>query len=164
MQEKYQEFINQVKDVVSNADIPPHYDPDEWKGKSFNCYAYALRICLDLGRWSTRIRPGFVSRGEKNHYENTEECLLKHFQEDCEALGLELSQTSIDESIGDNEYKIAVYIAYDDFHFVRQDSNGQWSQKRGWYRAIHTLKEEEVPRTMRKYRYLGVFKVSKKQD
>ena len=163
MEEKYQEFINRVKDVVSNADIPPRYKPDEWNDKGFNCYAYAMRICMDLRKWDDRIIPGFLSRGEDNDYVDTEGCLLKHFKEDCEVLGLELSPMTIDEIIDDG-YKIAVYISYDDFHFARQDKNGQWSHKRGWARYVEILKEEDIPRKMKKYRYLGVFKVSKKKS
>lgn len=159
---QYEEFINQVKEIVGKQPIPPHYNLDEWTGKSFNCYAYAMRICMDLDDYDDII-PGFISRGKANDYCDTKECILKYFKEDCEALGLQLFPTDLEEKINENEYKIAVYVntGYD-FHFARQNSNGIWSEKDGWRGPIQVLKTDDVTKTEDRYEFIGMFKVSKK--
>lgn len=158
---EHEEFINRVKEVVGNQPIPPNYNPDEWKGKKFNCYAYAMRICMDLDAYN--IIPGFISRGKANDYRDTKEYTLKYFKEDCKALELQLFPTDLEEEINENEYKIAVYVNPDyDFHFARQDSNGEWSEKNGWRNPIKTLKPEDVTETEDGYEFIGMFRVSKK--
>lgn len=159
---QYEEFINQVKELVSKQPIPPHYNLDEWTGKSFNCYAYAMRICMDLFAYD--INPGFISRGKSNDYRCTEEYTLKYFKEDCKALGLQLLPTDLEEEINENEYKIAVYVKPGmDFHFARQDSNGEWSEKNGWRKPIEVLKTDDVTKNENGYEFIGMFKVSKKE-
>ena len=157
-----QNFIGEVKKVVKNQPIPPRYKPDEWKGKRFNCYAYAMRICMNLSGFN--VRPGFIC--EKKDYKITEKCTLKYFLEDCEALGLQANPTTLEEPLSQNEYKIAVYVREmkynSDFHFARQDDNGKWSEKNGWNKEITTLSEEKLMKNENGYKLIGVFKVSKK--
>ena len=160
----HQEFINEVKKTIKNQPIPPHYNPKEWKNKNFNCYIYALRACMDfespLRFW---IAPGFISRGENNDYRDTISYTLNYFKEDCEALGLKVLPSTVEEKIGKNEYKIAVYVKEGkDYHFVRQDSNGFWSEKRGWYKKIEIREEQEVVSNKYGYKFIIIYKVSKK--
>lgn len=160
----HQEFINEVKKTIKNQPIPPHYNPKEWKNKNFNCYIYALRACMDfespLRFW---IAPGFISRGENNDYRDTISYTLNYFKEDCEALGLKVLPSTLEEKIGKNEYKIAVYVKEGkDYHFVRQDSNGFWSEKRGWYKKIEIREEQEVVSNKYGYKFIIIYKVSKK--
>ena len=156
-----QKFIKQVKQVVSNQPIPPEYNPVEWNGKRFNCYAYAMRICMNLSGY--RICPGFISRGADNNYEATEESVLKLFMEDCECLGLKVLPTTISAIIRKNEYKIAIYVKEgDDFHFVRRDRNGKWSEKDGWGNGINLLKKKEIIKEHDGYKFIGIFRVSRK--
>ena len=160
----HQEFINEVKKTIKNQPIPPHYNPKEWTNKNFNCYIYALRACMDfespLRFW---IAPGFISRGENNDYRDTISYTLNYFKEDCEALGLKVLPSTLEEKIGKNEYKIAVYVKEGkDYHFVRQDSNGIWSEKRGWYKKIEIREEQEVVSNKYGYKFIIIYKVSKK--
>jgi len=156
-----QDFINEVKEVISNQPIAPDYNPSEWEGKRFNCYAYAMRICMDLSGYN--IWPGFISMGQENDLEDTKESVLEHFMEDCKCLGLKVSSTTISAKIQKNEYKIAVYVDEgEDFHFARQDSNGKWSEKNGWGKVIEILDEKDVPKDENGYKFIGIFKVSKK--
>lgn len=160
----HQDFIKQVKDSIENQPIPPHYNPKEWKGKNFNCYLYALRACMDfetpLRFW---IAPGFISRGENNDYRDTVACTLNYFKADCEELGLQVSPSTLEEKTGENEYKIAIYVNKGkDYHFVRQDCNGKWSEKRGWYKSIEIRKKEDVIKNKDGYIFIGIYKVSKK--
>lgn len=160
---QHEEFINQVKEVVGNQPIPPIYNPEEWEGKSFNCYAYAMRIFMNLMYVGYSIEPGFISRGKANGCRYTKKYILDYFKKDCEALGLQVLPTNLEED-NENEYKIAVYVKPGrDFHFARQDSNGNWSEKNGWWDKIKTLKPEDVTKTYDGYKFIGMFKVSKKE-
>ena len=156
-----QEFIEQVKQVVSNQPIPPKYNPMEWKDKRFNCYAYAMRICMNLSGY--RICPGFISRGVNNDCKYTKESVLRLFMEDCECLGLKVLPTTKSARIRRNEYKIAVYVKKGyDFHFVRQDRHGKWSEKDGWWDEISLLKKKEIVKDHDGYKFVGIFRVSRK--
>ncbi len=162
---EYEQFINRVKEAIHNQPIPPHYNPDEWEGISFNCYTYALRACMNFELRDYVIVPGFISRGEENDYIDTKEYVLQYFKEDCEALGLQAIPTELEEKIGANEYKIAVYVENGwDYHFARQDSNGNWSEKDGWFKKIEILKQEDVTKNEDGYEFIGIFRVSKKVE
>lgn len=149
-----EEYISRVKEIIANQPIPPHYNPDEWKVKRANCYAYALRACMNFGYYD--VIPGFIS-GCKF----TEHNLLQCLEEDCKSLGLQLIPTTVEEEIGANEYKIVVYTGkgIDPFHFARQDDDGRWSHKDGCNGEIQIL---ESPENMNGYEFIGVFRVSKK--
>lgn len=157
-------FINQVKKAVKNQPIPPIYNPSEWEEKDFNCYAYAMRVFMNLDFYGPFIGPGFISNGILNNYKSTKKCTLKYFKKDCEALGLKVLPTYLEEEINANEYKIAVYVnpGYD-FHFARQDANGIWSEKDCWGGPIKTIEPEDVTKTEDGYEFIGMFKVSKKE-
>ena len=162
------ELIKICKNAVEMASIPPQYNPDEWKGKEFNCYAYALRICVDLRAYYNReIVPGFLSIGKNAFYQESPETMLKLFKQDCETLNLKVSETSLNEPLNENEYKVAVYACacgnYKDFHFIRQDSNGNWSHKRGWLKPIETYEEKDILKKFGIYEFVKMFKIAKKE-
>lgn len=166
----YKVLKRELKKCISKNNYPPQYSPQKWNNKKFNCYLYALDLCMDFqpylddGRIVPGI-PGFLSRAENNDYREIKEKTLQYFIEDCEILNLNISETTLDEKINKNEYKIAVYVEeYDDFHFVRQDSNGKWSEKAGWGGDIRQVKKEDIVSDSYKnrYKFIGMFKVSKK--
>ena len=65
-------------------------------------------------------------------------------------------------SISKNEYKIAIYVKRGrDYHFARQDSNGNWSEKNGWWKKIEILEQEEVAKNQGEYEFIGIFRLSK---
>ena len=136
----YKKLIKKIKKFVRKASYPPSYNLSKWEEKSFNCYIYALDLCANINLDGYCIAPGFFSRGQENDYDGTEENTIKYFKDDCEVLNLNVLETAIDEKIAKKEYKIALYVSKngDDFHFVRQDSNGKG------------------------YKYIGVYRVSKK--
>jgi len=165
MTQTYEEFVDQIKKTIQKQPIPPNYAPDEWEDKNFNCYLYALRACMNFDYYGFWIAPGFISRKLENDYKNTKKFTLEYFKEDCEALGLQVLPTKVENPIGANEYKIAVYVKYGrDYHFARQDSNGKWSEKDGWNKEIEILKEEDVTKNQKGYNFIGVFRVSKKVE
>lgn len=168
MKEITQEFINHVKLLSSLRPIPPLYNPDEWDG-SFNCYMYALNICSDFIGY--RTNPGFLVEDVKQEYTKKEglldydkKNLIQLFKEDCKELKLKVKETSMNEKVEFNEYKIAVYLnSNGGYHFTRLDSNGGWSEKNGWWGMIEVLNEQDIDKSIHNFSFIGVYKVSKKE-
>lgn len=170
MNYEYEQLKENVKKCVKSAMIPPKYEPYKWSGKKFNCYMYALEACMDFSECLYEsecvIAPGFLSRGEKNDNRDTEEVTIQYLKEDCKILNLNISETTLDEKVSENEYKIAVYIQeYFDYHFIRQDSNGKWSEKAGWGGDIKIISRKDIAKeTYGEYTFIGMFKISKKPE
>lgn len=159
------EFIDGVRKIVCSQPIPPVYNPDEWSKnpRDFNCYAYALQINMNL--FGIEFRPGFTTGNLINRKDYTAGFILKNVLIDCENLGLNISETTIDEKIKCNEYKIVVYfINRFSFHFIRQDSNGKWSHKNGWLEPIKIVNEEDILKEDNLLKVIGIFKISKKEE
>ena len=83
-------FVSFVKSVIKSQPIPPHYNPDAWKGK----------IYIEEGK---------------------------------------------------------------DFHFIRQDSDGNWSEKDGMYGKIRIVNPENINKNRDSYEFVGVFMITKKE-
>lgn len=168
MKEITQEFINHVKLLSSKSTIPPIYNADEWHG-SFNCYMYALNICSDFIGY--RTNPGFLVEEIKQEYAKKEglldynkKNLISLFKEDCNELKLKVIETTLNEKVESNEYKIAIYLnSTGGYHFIRQDSNGMWSEKNGWWGKIEILKGEDIDKSIHGFSFIGVYKVSRKE-
>ena len=161
-----QEFINHVKLLSSSRPISPVYNPNEWEG-SFNCYMYALNICSNFIGY--RTNPGFLQNNEeyiKNEgiLSYNQENLIRFFKDDCNELKLNVAETTLNEKVKSNEYKIAIYLnSNGGYHFARQDSNGMWSEKNGWCGSIEVLKEEDIDKSIHVFSFIGVYKVSRKE-
>ena len=157
----HEEFVEQLKNTILAQPFPPRYNPRKWKKKRFNCYAYVMQACMNLSGHD--IWPGFISKGDQNNYTDTKECVVASFKEDFEVLGLNVFPTTLKEKIEKNAYKIVVYVNEgEDFHFARQDKDGQWSEKDGWTGKIRKVSEENIDEFEEGYEFVGVFKVSKK--
>lgn len=156
------EFLDFVKEIFSTRTIPPSFNPNEWKEKSFNCYAYCFDICTNLIGY--RTNPGFLVGLDSGDYNYNKESLINFFKQDCNELNLHVAETTMDEEISDNEYKIALYLnSKGGFHCARQDANGQWSDKDGWCGSIEILKKEDIIKTLHSYTLAGVYRVSRKE-
>lgn len=165
MSTAYEEFINQVKKTIQEQPIPPIYNPDEWEDKTFNCYLYVLRACMELKDYNYNIAPGFILEEIECKPNFDKEYVLRYLKKDCEVLGLNILPSEIDEPIGEDEYKIAVYVFEEnDYHFARQDSNRKWSEKNGWRKGIEVLEDDEVAKDRGQYKFIGIFRVSKKVE
>lgn len=161
---EYGEFVNKVKETIANQPIPPNYNRDEWNGKGVNCYLYAMRACMNFEDKEDLTRPGFLARREKKSFVYKKDFVIKNFKADCKALGLKVFPTELEEPIRENEYKIAVYVNENrDFHFRRQDRNGEWSEQSGWYGIISTIKSKYITKNDGDYIFCGIFKVVSKK-
>lgn len=163
-----QEFINHVKLLSSLRPIPPVYNPNEWEG-SFNCYMYALNINTNFIGY--RTNPGFLVEEIKQEFAKKEglldynkKNLIQLFKEDCKQLKLKVIETTLNEKVDSDEYKIAVYLnSNGGYHFVRKDIEGGWSEKNGWCGSIEIINEEDIDKSIHGFTFVGVYKVSRKE-
>lgn len=169
----HEEFVKQLKKSISMELIPPHYSVCE--PYMINCYLYALRAHIDCLDYGGLVAPGIFSREVTlDEYKFTKEYILRNFKEDCSVLNLQVFPTTVDEKINSEEYKIAIYYVektcdnnHGSFHFVRQNSNGNWSEKWGWFDdEIKILEEGDIAKNRAKYgveyEFAGVFRLSKR--
>ena len=156
------EFINRARNAIHNQSIPPVYNPVEWEGKKFNCYAYALQIKMSINPMELGV--GFTTGKEAKRKEYTAEFVLEQFLIDCKNLNLNCSKIQIDDQIEKDEYKVALYVWKNwSYHLKRQDRDGNWSEKRGWSDLISRVKREDVLKD-ELFELIGIFKISKKKE
>ena len=156
------EFIDEARNIIHKQSIPPVFNPNEWKDKKFNCYAYALQLNMNIDSWKLGI--GFTTGRQYESEKYTEDFVLEQFLIDCENLNLNCSKIQIDDEIEEDEYKIALYVWKNwSYHLKRQDSDGNWSEKRGWHNDISRVKKEDLLND-ELFKLIGIFKISKKKE
>ena len=156
------EFIDQARHIIHNQSIPPEYNPDEWEGKKFNCYAYALQMNMHIK--SMKLGIGFTTGVQADREGYTVDFVLNQFLIDCKNLNLNCVEIQIDDQIEKDAYKVALYVWENwSYHLKRQDNNGNWSEKRGWHDPISIVKREDVLKD-ELYQLIGIFKISKKKE
>lgn len=112
------------------------YQPSFWNDPAniyrANCYGYMLnRIASDTSDpyAGYLFQPGYRTG---NYYTSlTKTAIIKAVKSDMADLGRTIRSSSYSEVPGPNEYKVALVIASNDYHWYRQDSDGGWSHKPG---------------------------------
>lgn len=155
------------KGISNRASMPTgggeySYNPSYWNDAAninrANCYGYVLnRIATDTTDplAGYMFQPGYKTG---NYYESlTTSDIIAAVESDMAALGRTIRSSTYSEKPGSNEYKIALVIASDDYHWYRQDSDGGWSHKPGLTEVTYkdaSGKYISDPRTCdRKYSY-----------
>ena len=132
------------------------YEPDNWNGnvnlqQSHNCYAYFLndqhQELADIynqedkhDRHILNPQPGHYCGMTKsvNYKETTCDNLIKRVKCDNPDIQVVDAKSSNDFTCGDNYYKGALIVNEgDNYHFLRQDDNGNWSHKDGGGKATN---------------------------
>ncbi len=132
--------------------------PENWINvMETNCYAYALGLDIkenDICKYA--YRPGtisvnrklFVYKDEKEEMLHSKylsyDSFIDKLESDLECLNLEYREAGLGEPIDSDEWKIALLTRKDDdrirdFHFIRQNSDGIWTQKKDYYCGIDTV-------------------------
>ena len=165
----YERMTTKIKNVIKTNVYPPKFNKKRWKGvKHTNCYAYAL----DLPVRDTKMRifiPGCISSPYvKSAIFNPNE-LITRLKKDLDFLGLAYRKDN--GKLKEGEWRIAFYYfptLYDlpiDFHFVRQDEDGYWSEKNSWKAMVSNENEKsDSPPDLSEYdlKFMGVLILSKK--
>ena len=133
----------------------PEFDKNNSLYFNGNCYCYALMLptpkefydaymnaCDDVDLpLSFHHDVGFIS--EKKCFLKPPK-LLDNLKSDLDSLGIYYYETDIDSINNHGGYKISLYYNYgEDFHFIREDSDGKWSHKMGYSGSIERVEPSE---------------------
>lgn len=138
----YLRILKKIKEIVKNNQYPPKFNPKKWNFKKANCYAYALDLCLN-DRKKQIFFPGCISDKNIDKTIWSLNDLVKRFKNDLDFLGISYREN--DEILLNGEYRIAItYLpTYHDwpvnYHFLRQDCDGIWSEKRSWKAKVKKI-------------------------
>lgn len=130
---KKDEKIALIRKCVETSNYPLKYD---WKAvyRKGNCYSYAIgstyeeisvmgeEYIYNLGCISNQAPATSIQEAGRN------------FKEDMSVIGIQVRNSCLQESIVEDEWKVVLF--YDDrffdsydFHFARQDDDGNWSHR-----------------------------------
>lgn len=128
----------------------PLYEKDLNDYKLCNCYCYALglrypeifcKLCdyLDIDYIGHNL--GFIS--QKSHLNKSQIC-LENLYSDLDVLKIKAYDSSITSENKHDGYKIALYVdSGKDFHLIRQNADGKWSEKRGYGGEVLIIENTE---------------------
>lgn len=142
---KKEEKIALIRNSLKNNTYPLKYDYS-FAYKEGNCYSYALgsyyeeSYCL-FSEEEYIYNLGCISDSSPA---TTKQEAERNFINDMKILQILVRKSSLDEQLKENEWKVILF--YDDafidsydFHFARQDSDGNWSHKEFVNGPIRTL-------------------------
>lgn len=134
--------VKAIKEGLRRNKYPPVFNPEKWKRDNANCYAYALNIDV-YDRKREVWLPGCIADEWFDGQYWTKEQLIENLKKDLDFL--EISYREDSGKLQKGEWRIAVYWlpsfcnCPSEFHFVRQDSNGSWSEKPSWTREVRRI-------------------------
>lgn len=141
--ELYREFLKLSIKLSTNN---PTFYEDFNKYRNCNCYLYAL--CLTAPSLFAKTyedkeieqmyhNVGFMTN--EMNYSTDLERNLSDLERDFEILGIDSYECDRYENPTHGGYKIAIFKAPHDIHFVRQNRNGTWSHKMGYTDTIERV-------------------------
>ena len=119
------------------------YEPDKWNSNldimvRTNCYAYAMNFQKNpvtgksfpkRGEGGFALQPGDLFGYKlKDLQPSTIEFLVSL---DCIKINYTFKETTFEKSVKKGNWKIALVIRSDDYHWYRQNKDGSWSHKQG---------------------------------
>ena len=153
-----QQKIEIIRNQILNSDYPRAYEPDS---NARNCYAYALGCDFpDYDRKNNFVfNLGVLSGKDFDKDINTVIQAQRAFEADMRVLGIKCRKSYCDEKLKKNEWKVILFFRispwYKDFHFIRQDKDGRWSQKKGLFGSISRI--DSYPEEASSYELVGCF-------
>ncbi len=145
MQAKIIDIYRQYLQLLVQIQNPiPHLE-DNYQLQNGNCYFYAL--ALPIPSYFKKIYQKTASAftlnvGELsntfNYYPFNSKDVLEYLYADLEYLKIKYYASNIKDNPQHNGYKIALFVdEYEpDYHFMRQNIDGTWSQKYGYNGSI----------------------------
>lgn len=150
-------YLEYIKLAIGLGTNKPtfHEDYDKIAG---NCYTYALDLYGSHSIFpSPAIYVGFLS-GYKGDILSGKE-LLERFYADCDTLGIKAYDSSIRSENVHGGYKLAIYFGKHteygdlDFHFLRENSDGSWSERAGYDGKVKLYEGEPKLKLDREFSY-----------
>lgn len=131
--EYYSNNLSNFKTVLKDTDEDIIYRDED----DYNCMGYALGTF----EWE-ELDTFFVWWDEEDGKDILEDMILDCVGEIEKRFDF-VHCIESPEDVRENEYVVAFKVGYDDFHFMRQNSDGSWTHKRGGS-PIEEISEEEV--------------------
>ena len=177
------EKLELLRNHIQNKDFPPSFEGDFHsypppvfgshfyyytspieKGfpLCFNCYSYALQLDIDLNT-SKYFILGYIANRKLEKYNKVR--VIDSFLKDCEKLNISACETNIEAENLIDTYKIAIFIKpelLNNFHVIRQNIDGTWSHKPGWYRNPERIELDNDAFNREEWELATVMKLSKK--
>jgi hypothetical protein len=134
----YQSYSLGVSEIaVSGWEL--EYEPELWNyspvQENTNCYAYALNNQVHSGDntlWY--MQPGEAAGYTLTRNSINADTVISYVEADAAVLGFTFEEIDRDEYCPSGSYKVALVIAPgQDYHWYRQNPDGTWSHKLGWY-------------------------------
>ena len=116
-----------------------------------NCFEHAcLNLTNELFDQLQFNEHDYYIFDAKEHAFQPEETVEANFIKKMKDFGLRTRKAHFSSKLKVNEWKVALYFGYTsmldkDYHFLRQEKDGQWSSKIGWLPEVEYLKKP--PRT-----------------
>ncbi len=155
MYEAYWEKIDEMRKEIKSNVYPPDLHDKIWKETDYakaNCYAYALNVENTYYDSAESLKSipfhfGIIGAGLRRNvnfknakrivYPKNHVNMFLYLQYDLHMLGLSIRESSYEEPLQSKEAKILLGLSRNRkaFHFVRQDSDQNWSHKQGWFHS-----------------------------
>lgn len=145
--------LTALRNNIKNNQYPLCYEDDFQfynKNPKFNCYAYALGLKTPNRFFGLKwegvhlYNPGTISSFKMILYDRSS--LIEAFLADCDALGFNVSDKN---NLEYNSFNVAVYFErwtnFGDFHFIRQNNDGTWSNMKGVGGEVELLTDLNIP-------------------
>ncbi len=175
-------FLSHYKN--DNRSLSPSFEDDYRfyveNGSLYNGYAYALQLKVRMQSISKGIQtivpgliynPGYLS-GKYNCGDSyTPQSFIDGIKYDCDLLGIEYSSTDLKSKINKDEYMIIAMLEKNeyceylnrDFHFIRRNSDGSFSDKLGWSCEIRRANRKKIIKNnIERYEVIDILKLSMK--
>lgn len=120
------DHLSQIDSLISDS---PIYDPSSFDHikQTHNCYDYAMN---NTNKQSEKTHPGYKKLGNDLEGSKVHTCAQMEYRLSLDHP--ELEKIEYEKECPKGKYKIGMMIdPYDDYHFIRQDRNGNWSHKPG---------------------------------
>lgn len=118
------------------------FNPEIWKGleETRNCFTYALNI--HDGKIDKNIVGDYEKiAGKSLGKDVTVDEVYDIAVETLKKLRLDFKECQFETEVPSGHFKVAWYVSHHDIHWLRQDSDGTWSHKQGWYRSPTNIDE-----------------------
>lgn len=155
--------IDEVKKLVHQKSDTTLYKNTNVRNNT-NCYSYAIGSTFS---YLPLYRIGAICEKKPIDQEYfTIEEIKELLYEDLKVLELQIEESSEEEQINDNQYKIALFVkiyadnVIHDFHFLRYE-NGDWSEKYRTYFPTVLGPSLKGVYSNWPWNFVGVFKITK---
>lgn len=144
---KKEEKILLVRESINENSYPLDYEyPTD--SQSSNCYSYAIGATFVESKYANEYIYNIGCMGDKKTPKNIKEA-EEAFLADMEKLRINVKKTTLEEPIIRNQWKVAFFFDewfedLHDFHFARQNADGEWSHKEGINWPIRPLGQSPI--------------------